>query len=45
MVVLAPLNINFRMPHGYTLHLLIDVYDIESLAENNIHYMNESVLD
>ncbi len=29
----------------YTLHLLMDVYDIQSLAENNKHYMNESVLD
>ncbi len=29
----------------YTLHLLFDVYDIQSLAENNKHYMNESVLD
>ncbi len=29
----------------YTLYLLIDVYDIQSLAENNKHYMNEYVLD
>ncbi len=29
----------------YTLHLITDVYDIQSLAENNKHYMNESVLD
>ncbi len=29
----------------YTLHLLMDVYDIQSLAENNKHYMNESILD
>ncbi len=29
----------------YTLYLLMDVYDIQSLAENNKHYMNESVLD
>ncbi len=29
----------------YTLHLLMDVYDIQSLTENNKHYMNESVLD
>ncbi len=28
----------------YTLHILMDVYDIHSLAENNKHYMNESVL-
>ncbi len=29
----------------YSLHLLMDVYDIQSLAENIKHYMNESVLD
>ncbi len=29
----------------YTLHLLMDVYNIQSLAENNKHCMNESVLD
>ncbi len=29
----------------YTLHLLMDFYDIQSLAENNKHYMNESVFD
>ncbi len=29
----------------YTLHFLMDVCDIQSLAENNKHYMNESVLD
>ncbi len=29
----------------YTLHLLMDVCDIQSLEENNKHYMNESVLD
>ncbi len=29
----------------YTLHLLMDVHDIQSLTENNKHYMNEFVLD
>ncbi len=29
----------------YTLHLLMDVYDIQSLEDNNKYYMNESVLN
>ncbi len=29
----------------YTLNLLMDVYNIQSLAKNNKHYMNESVFD
>ncbi len=28
----------------YTLHLLMDVYDIQSLADDNKYYLNESVL-
>ncbi len=29
----------------YTLHLLMDVYDIQSLVDHNKYYMNESVLN
>ncbi len=29
----------------YTLHLLMDVYDIQSLVEHNKYYMNESVIN
>ncbi len=29
----------------YTLHLLMDVYDIQCLEDNNKYYMNESVLN
>ncbi len=28
----------------YTLHLLMDVYDIQSLADHNKYYLNEAVL-
>ncbi len=28
----------------YTLHLIMDVYDIQSLADHNKYYLNESVL-
>ncbi len=29
----------------YTLHLLMDVYDIQSLVDHNKYYMNETVLN
>ncbi len=46
MVVSKYSSTTFKMIRGliiYTLHLLMDVYDIQSLEDNNKYYMNEYV--